>query len=53
MSPELLQYATDIVAAYVSNNEIEVKEVPVLFNNVFGVLLRLQDLEPVSLSDET
>ena len=47
---ELLQYATDIVAAYVSNNEIPAQEVPVLLNNVFGVLLRLQDRESASFS---
>ncbi len=41
MSSDLVKHAAEIVEAYVSNNELQAKEVPNLLNTVFGVLVTL------------
>ncbi len=41
MSSDLVKHAAEIVEAYVSNNELQAKEVPNLLNSVYGVLASL------------
>ncbi|MBF0439055.1 MAG: MucR family transcriptional regulator [Magnetococcales bacterium] len=41
MSSDLLKHTAGIVEAYVSNNEIHAKELPILLKEVFGTLLGL------------
>ena len=41
MSTELVKHAAQIVEAYVSNNEVSVREVPNLLQQVFGTLQSL------------
>jgi predicted transcriptional regulator len=38
---ELGQHVSDIVAAYVGNHQIEVLEIPVLIQSVYGTLAKL------------
>lgn len=52
MSSDLVKHASEIVAAYVSNNEIQAKEVPTLLKNVFGVLSRLAETSPMPVASE-
>ncbi|MEO5332652.1 MAG: MucR family transcriptional regulator [Magnetococcus sp. YQC-5] len=41
MSSDLLKHAAEIVEAYVSNNEIQARELPGLLKEVFGTLMAL------------
>lgn len=52
MASNLVKYAAEIVAAYVSNNEIHAQEVPILLDNVFGVLARLPPDPPMPAAHE-
>lgn len=48
MAETLITLTSDIVAAHVSNNDVEVEDVPTLISNVYGALASLgQDEDPV------
>lgn len=48
MAETLITLTSDIVAAHVSNNDVEVDDVPTLISNVYGALASLgQDEDPV------
>lgn len=48
MAETLITLTSDIVAAHVSNNNVDVSEVPTLISNVYGALAVLgQDEDPV------
>ena len=47
---EVLAYATEIVAAHVSNNKVEIKELPDLIQQVYGTLRTLAGQGGMSIS---
>ncbi|MEN9925050.1 MAG: hypothetical protein RL268_1176 [Pseudomonadota bacterium] len=44
----LITLTSDIVAGYVSNNDVAVEQVPVLIGSVFSALAKIEEPEPVA-----
>lgn len=47
MKETLITLTSDIVAAHVSNNNVQVEDLPTLISNVFGALAGLGEVTPV------